>query len=809
MRHQPPTHTRHDTIRQRAAACLTTVLLGALGLSGATTAAWAGPDGNDVSDDPVTDLGVAMVAPNVRLSAVDVLADGTPVAYVFSDGEPVSLTVLDLRTGEVLDSHDMAPYSVAASIDVAEDHQVYLSVRSPNDGTMWRYDPGAGELTELAVGVAGEEMLRTIDIVGDTLYGTTYPNAELYAMDLATAEFTEYGTVAEGSDYAWGLDVTDEGVWVGAGTPAQLVQVDPGNGAMTPIELPENVTAAGDFVQRVESYRGVTAVSHRMVDDVNLSLRDESGWVDQIAVGGLWLYTEDAVDGSFYYLDPEGTPTGYDLAERTATPIDIDGSAIEGATEGTSQLFLIELGTDDFPGQSLVGVRTDGTIWRYSLRTGAADLVHPDPFGSAVTVMSLAAGGDGEVYLGGYLSPGVMARVDPATGQVAQLDGPTQADAIVAHQGMTVVGTYPGASFFATGHDGGWDWGEDPHQLFSLAEAGQDRPRHLVSAGDLVAAGTIATYGQLGGALTLFDPVTGAHETYRDVVPDQSVTDLAYAGGMIYGGSSVHGALDSDPVATEAELFTWDIAAAEVVHSEVVIPGAEVIHAVAIDGTGTLWGMADSGELFSYDTVTRSVQQVIETDLRNTNVWGSRSMLSYRETDGLIYGLAGGTLFRFDPEVPEPEVLQSGGIQEAALAAGDLYYADTTNVYRYDLPGDHCTETITGTHRGAVRAEAGVWCVHDAELSGSVILGAGATLQMQDSTMTGSLLAHRAARIELRSSTITGSAHLSGTEGEILISGSTITGALACHRNQQEPDDGGIPNELTGPVSGQCRVLLD
>src|SRR5699024_236804 len=166
---------------------------------------------------------------------------------------------------------------------------------------------------------------------------------------------------------------------------------------------------------------------------------------------------------------------------------------------------------------------------------------------------------------------------------------------------------------FATAHDGGWDWGEDPHQLFSLAEAGQDRPRHLVSAGELVAAGTIANYGQLGGALTLFDPATGARDTYQDVVPDQSVTDLAYADGTIYGGTSIHGALDSEPVATEAELFTWDIAAAEVVRSEAVIPGAEVIHAVAIDGSGTLWGMADTGELFSYDTATGTVGQVIET----------------------------------------------------------------------------------------------------------------------------------------------------------------------------------------------------
>src|SRR5699024_3361806 len=92
MLHQQPPRTRHATIRRRTAAGIATVLLGALGLSGATTTAWAGPGDSGGSGDPVTDLGVAMVAPNVRLSAVDVLEDGTPVAYVFSDGEPVSLT---------------------------------------------------------------------------------------------------------------------------------------------------------------------------------------------------------------------------------------------------------------------------------------------------------------------------------------------------------------------------------------------------------------------------------------------------------------------------------------------------------------------------------------------------------------------------------------------------------------------------------------------------------------------------------------------------------------------------------------------
>jgi hypothetical protein len=145
----------------------------------------------------ITDLGVAMHTLNVRLSGVGELADGTPVGYIFSDGEPVSFNVVDLRDGELLDRHEIAPYSVASAIDVAADGAVHLSVRGPNDGSLWRYHPEAGELTRIATGVAGEGMLRTLDSDGQMLYGTTYPNANLYAVDLETDEIIEYGRMVE------------------------------------------------------------------------------------------------------------------------------------------------------------------------------------------------------------------------------------------------------------------------------------------------------------------------------------------------------------------------------------------------------------------------------------------------------------------------------------------------------------------------------------------------------------------------------------------------------------------------------------
>ncbi|MGO1566384.1 MAG: hypothetical protein ACTHXC_00030 [Brachybacterium sp.] len=512
----------------------------------------------------VTDLGVAMSSINVRLSAVGELADGTPVGYLFSDGNPVSLEVVDLRTGEQLDQHLMAPYTVAAAIDVAEDGTVYLSVRSPNDGTLWRYSPESKELVEIATGIADEEMLRTLDIDGDTLYGATYPNATVYSMDLATEEFTEYGRIAPEGDYAWGLDAEDGEVWVGAGTPAQLMTLDPASGATQQVELPADVVESGGFVQRIETYGdGLRVVSHRTVNGASAQLHDGSGWVGTIGTASMWGYTEDTADGAFYFhsRDPEEPLWSYDVDSRTAAPVDLSDSGLAPELEGTSQMFLAELGSTDFPGTSVIGVRDDGKIWRYNLETGHADVLTTALEGAPVTTMSMAAGGDGQLYVGAYLSGGVMASIDPGSGEITQLQGPEQADAITAHGNDTFIGAYPNAVVYQADGEADWEWGTNPRKVLELGReaTGQDRPRHMISAGDRVAIATIPNYGELGGGLTLLDPQTGEHEFHRNVVPDQSVTDLAYTGGVVFGGTSIHGGLDSVPTSETAEVFAWDV----------------------------------------------------------------------------------------------------------------------------------------------------------------------------------------------------------------------------------------------------------
>src|SRR5699024_10076515 len=135
---------------------------------------------------------------------------------------------------------------------------------------------------------------------------------------------------------------------------------------------------------------------------------------------------------------------------------------------GTSQMFLAQLGADDFPGTSVVAIPPDGKIWRYNLETGHGDGLPTRLQGGPATTTSLAPGRDCQVYVGAHRSSGVMACLGAPPGEIGQLNGPEQADALPAHGADTFVGTYPEAGVFRAEGQADWDWGTNPEQMLEL-----------------------------------------------------------------------------------------------------------------------------------------------------------------------------------------------------------------------------------------------------------------------------------------------------------------------------------------------------
>ncbi|GAB7043752.1 MULTISPECIES: bifunctional metallophosphatase/5'-nucleotidase [Catenuloplanes] len=160
--------------------------------------------------------------------------------------------------------------------------------------------------------------------------------------------------------------------------------------------------------------------------------------------------------------------------------------------------------------------------------------------------------------------------------------------------------------------------------------------------------------------------------------------------------------------------------------------------------------------------------------------------------------------------------------------------------------GPACTESVTGTHRGALTVRSGLVCVTGATVKGAItvlpgaslivdggtVQGAitallGGTVEIDDATVTGaisligstgavtvtdgtikgavSVLAGRGG-VTLDTNTVTGAALLSGNTGTAVntVAANTVTGALACTGNTPAPVNDGRPNTVRGLALGQC-----
>lgn len=783
----------------------------------------------------VTDHGAALESINVSMtSQIHTLEDGTDIAYVFNSGQPISMSVLDMNTLEVIDRQELPDHTVSASHVVnEEDDMLYFSVRSPNDGSLFRYDPYEQEVTQLATGVADEDFLRSMIIMDGVIYGSTYPNAKVFSYDLETGEIHDYGTVEEGSAYAWGFEEVDGNLWVGTGTTPRLREVNPETGEITNFELPEHMTGEGkDFIHDIVRHGDLVFVRASPAGEQNLAIYDleADDWCcENVELMGTW--TQESHDEKFYYI--VGTEVrGYDLETREDFSIGWNESNLAGEQSG-SQLQLVELDHEDYPGTTLMGFRDDGVLWYYNLEEQTGELIELPIEGAPATVQSTGIGPDGEPYIGAYLSTGVMSRVDHASGQIETLEGPDQGDAVAAVDDHLVIGTYSGAGFYAGDMAQDWEWGTNPEHLFNIGrENGQDRVSDLIDADGMAAAATIPNYGELGGALVLFDPAGGDPQIHRHVVEDHSVVSLAYQDGLIYGGTSIHGGIDSTPADGPAELFIWDAEAQERIDSIVIDESADIIHTLTFDDEGRLWAMTDSGSMIEFDTGTRQVQTTVATGLGNSNVWGRTSEMAPNPVDGLIYGNAGTQIFTFDPDSHEFTILDAEGVRYSAVHEdGTFYFTDRTNVYSF-FPEDAvatCDETITGTHTGQLTIDSGTTCIDDATITGGVQVQHGASAVMTETSTRGPVTTNGAEQIQISNSDLRGPLRLEATTGAVQVSenevrgpitlsettavdaavfsGNVIRGSLHCEGNTTEPVNEGITNVIHGRAGGQCAGL--
>lgn len=172
------------------------------------------------------------------------------------------------------------------------------------------------------------------------------------------------------------------------------------------------------------------------------------------------------------------------------------------------------------------------------------------------------------------------------------------------------------------------------------------------------------------------------------------------------------------------------------------------------------------------------------------------------------------------------------GVHEAHLCVtGNDPERETASVPVTVTVQGSCDRTVTGTHAGPLAVTSGLTCLaHGATVTGRVTIASGAALYADGAHIDAALAATGAAGIELTDTLMVGALTIKDGTGivtlarnhvigrvaltgnstgttPVLVSGNTIDGPLMCSGNQPPPVNGGVPNTVSGTVTGQCRGL--
>ena len=514
------------------------------------------------------------------------------------------------------------------------DDRIYLGTW--DGGLILCFDPGQPDKGIQVIGrpAASESYLWQFDVGKDgKLYACTYPGAKLVSYDPKSGAMEDLGRMHPTEMYARSVAVGPNGkVYVGIGTVVgDLVVFDPATRQHRSL-LPQGLRGAA----------GWTAVGVSRQGDGNV-----------YATFGTNLMR----------LDDE-TPTRV-AALPPGPPIKLrDGRVVSAFDRGRFTLHDPRTG------------RTVERRFEYSAN------------GDSIFVVGV---GPSNCVYGSTVLPMEIFRYSPAANRSEHLGGMTGGEvySMLERAGKLYLCYYPGAVMNL--YDPAkpfWKHGAGPDcnpVNFGGVGDGHLRPRAMVYGPDgLIYVGSEPPYGQLGGAIGVWDPKQNRTiENYRHVITNQSIVSLAWepGSGLIFGGSGNYGGGGTRSVEKEAKFFAFDPKRRQKVFETVLVPGARNYPATFAANGKVFTTAGDT--LLVFDPGTRKV-------VRTMPLTGASVEISLGQLpDGRLVGLTSKGVYVLDPEsgslvhtAKAPVHVRCG----FALADNAVYFGSGAELWRYHLP---------------------------------------------------------------------------------------------------------------------------
>lgn len=547
------------------------------------------------------------------------------------------LVQVDPDTGEARQFN--APQGPGAwGLIAGPDGKIYLGTW--DGGLILRFDPQqpANGIEVVGKPSATEDYLWQYATGQDgKLYACTYPQAKLVTFDPKTGAMEDLGRMHPTEMYARSLAIGPNGkVYVGIGPEkGDLVVFDPATKQSRRLLTPE-VRAAGGW----SNGGGFVGVSRR--NDGN-------------------VYVEFGTN--LMRLDDETLTRVATAPERPKMQLR-DGRVITAFDRG--QFTVLDPATG----------KTVERTFKYA--------------GNGDHIFVVGVGPSNCVY-GSTAMPLEVFRYDPATGRSEDLGAMPggevysmmveQQKLYLCYYGGAVMNLYDPAKPF-------WKFGPsadcNPVSFGGIGD-GHLRPRAMIRGPEgLLYIGSEPPYGQLGGALGVWDPRQNKTiENYRHLVTNQSIVSLAWEpkSGLIFGGSGNWGGGGSKPAEKEAQFFAFDPRKKQKVF-ETALAAEARSYPATVAAEGKIFTTVGD-KLFVFDPATMKVVKTLPLP-------GAQVEISLgRHARGPLVGLAGGTVYLLDPtkmeivaQAKSPVPIKCG----FALTDDAVYFGSNSELWRFRLP---------------------------------------------------------------------------------------------------------------------------
>ncbi|WP_010268818.1 FIMAH domain-containing protein [Paenibacillus senegalensis] len=604
--------------------------------------------------------------------------NGRDVMYTTTSGNPAQFQVIDVLSQEVLRVFPLPGSESSWTHLTVPDGTVYIG----GNGKLYQYSPQTQSLTDL--GGIGESVVYGLshDEQGRVYFGS-YPNAKIGRYDPATGEMKDYGTVAPGQSYTRSTAYHDGYIYAGIGTSASVVKIDAETGEKETIALPDypGVALTGTVNQLDVAGRYLVAGVNSGTSPLLFYDLELQQWSSTYYENNRGIRLSYGVEGSnVVYFIRNGQ-----LMELNINTLQLEETGLAYGSYLRNSTWVNVPNDPDLPGLSLITVTFGGGIVFFNPQSQIVKSVQYPIQGNPIPIQALETGPDGKLYMSGY--PGGQAAVYSPDTDKFQMFPLGQAEGMTSFGSKLFLGVYPGAAIHELDTNKPLQASVNPVQRFTIPH--QDRPFSMTSDEKRLFIGTIPDYGELGGALTIYEPETGsAPVVHENLIENQSIVGLTVADGKLYGSTTVAGGLGIDPVETAAKLFVWDIASGTKLQEWVpAIPGISstprMISGLTAGPDGQIWAAAD-GTLFAFDPDTLEItkSETIYPEVSNYGRW--RPVYIRTGADGLLYTTLAGRITVVDPDSLESVTLATTPLMTLGHD-GHIYYADDTQLMKIEV----------------------------------------------------------------------------------------------------------------------------